>query len=96
MIQLVWLTIGFQIFIAFTLSYKLFIPSLKKMFLPRILESLAKLSNILVLTEYSAFKSSSKMIQEQGAAAVIIVLISEKNMSREKGGKKKNLFETLA
>ena len=96
MIQLVWLTIGFQIFIAFTLSYKLFIPSSKKMFLPRILESLAKLSNILVLTEYSAFKSSSKMIQEQGAAAVIIVLISEKNMSREKGGKKKNLFETLA
>ena len=96
MIQLIWLTIGFQIFIAFTLSYKLFILSSKKMFLPRILESLAKLSNILVLTEYSAFKSSSKMIQEQGAAAVIIVLISEKNMSREKGGKKKNLFETLA
>ena len=27
MIQLVWLTIGFQIFNAFTLAYKLFIPS---------------------------------------------------------------------
>ena len=50
----------------------------------------------VVLTEYSAFKSSSKMIQEQAAAAVIIALISEKNKSREKGEKKKNLYETLA
>ena len=33
MIQLVWLTIGFQIFMAFTLSYKSFIPSSKKLFL---------------------------------------------------------------
>ena len=38
----------------------------------------------VVLTEYSAFKSSSKMIQEQAAAAVIIALISEKNKSRKK------------
>ena len=38
----------------------------------------------VVLTEYSAFKSSSKMIQEQAATAVIIALISEKNESREK------------
>ena len=68
MIQLVWLIIGFQIFIAFTLSYKL----------------------------HSVFKNSSKMIQEQAAAAVIIALISEKNKSREKGEKKKNLYETLA
>ena len=37
----------------------------------------------VVLTEYSAFKSSSKMIQEQAAAAVIIALISEKNKSRK-------------
>ena len=38
----------------------------------------------VVLTKYSAFKSSSKMIQEQAAAAVIIALISEKNKSRKK------------
>ena len=68
MIQLVRFTIGFQIFIAFTLSYKL----------------------------HPAFTSSSEMIQEQAAAAVIIALISEKNKSREKGEKKKNLYETLA
>ena len=48
----------------------------------------------VVLTEYSAFKSSSKMIQEQAAAAVIIALISEKNKSR-KNRKKKSLCETL-
>ena len=48
-----------------------------------------------VLTEYSAFRSLSKMIREQAAAAVIIALISEKNKSRE-NGKKKNLCETLA
>ena len=38
----------------------------------------------VVLTEYSACKSSSKMIEEQAAAAVIITLISEKNNSRKK------------
>ena len=38
----------------------------------------------VVHTEYPAFKSSSKMIQEQAAAAVIITLISERNKSREK------------
>ena len=38
----------------------------------------------VVNTEYSAFKGSGKMIQEQAAAAVIIALISEKNKSREK------------
>ena len=32
----------------------------------------------VVITEYSAFKSSSKMIQGQAAAAVIIALISKK------------------
>ena len=32
-------------------------------------------------TDYSAFKSSSKMIQEQAAAAVIVELISQKNKS---------------
>ena len=40
-----------------------------------------------VLTEYSAFKSLSKMIQEQLAAAVIIALIFEKSKSRKKGKK---------
>ena len=38
----------------------------------------------IVLTEYPAFKSLVKMIQEQPAAAVIIALISEKNKLREK------------
>ena len=37
--------------------------------------------------EYSAFKSSNKMIQELAAAAVPIALISEKNKSRKKRGK---------
>ena len=37
----------------------------------------------VVRTDYSAFKSSSKMIQEQAAAAVTIALISEKNKSRK-------------
>ena len=32
----------------------------------------------VVLTEYSAFKSSSKIIQEQAATAIIIALISRK------------------
>ena len=38
----------------------------------------------VVLTEYSAFKNSSKMIQEQAAAVIIIALFSEKNNSRKK------------
>ena len=63
-IQLVWLTIGFQIFIA--LIQVVHIEFIKA-----------------VRTDYSAFKSSSKMIQEQSAAAVIIALISEKNKSRK-------------
>ena len=44
-----------------------------------------------VPTEYSAFKSSSKMIQEQAAATVCIAVISEKNKSREKGKKEKSV-----
>ena len=68
MIQLVWLAIGFQIFIAFILSYKLFIPSSSK----------------VVFTENSAFKSSSKTIQEQTAASVISSQITEKNKSRKR------------
>ena len=43
----------------------------------------------VVLTEYSAFKSLSKMIQEQVAASVIITLISEKSKSRKKRQKRK-------
>ena len=43
----------------------------------------------VVRTEYSAFKSSSKMVQEQATAAVIIALISEKNKSRRKRQKRK-------
>ena len=38
----------------------------------------------VILTEYSAFKSSSKIIREQAASAIIIALISEKNKSRKK------------
>ena len=38
----------------------------------------------VVLTEYSAFKSSRKMIQKQAAEAVLIALISEKNKSKKK------------
>ena len=37
----------------------------------------------VVCTDYSAFKSSSKVIQEQAASAVIIAPISEKNNSRK-------------
>ena len=48
------------------------------------------------LTEYSAFKSSCKMIQEQVVAAVVIVLISEKASQGEKDEKKKSPCETLA
>ena len=35
-------------------------------------------------TKYSAFKSSSKRIQEQAAAAIAVALIFEKNKSRKK------------
>ena len=42
----------------------------------------------VVLTEYSAFKSSSKIIQDHAAAVVIIALIAEKNNSRKKRPKK--------
>ena len=42
----------------------------------------------VVLTEYLAFNSLSKMIQEQAAAVIIITLISEKNKSRKKRKKK--------
>ena len=45
----------------------------------------------VVLTEYLAFNSLRKMIQEQAAAAIIITLISEKNKSRKKRKKKKSL-----
>ena len=37
----------------------------------------------VIPTDYSACKSSRKMIQEQAAAAVTIALISEKNKSRK-------------
>ena len=61
----------------------------------------------VVRTDYSAFKSSSKVIKEQAAAAVIIALISEKNKSRKnrkkrvcvkprlKRKKKLEFYETL-
>ena len=61
----------------------------------------------VVRTNYSAFKSSSKMIQEQAASAIIIALISEKNLSKKNREKKrrvcmkpwlkrrKNFYETL-
>ena len=50
----------------------------------------------VVLAGYSAFKNSSKMIQEQAAAVIIIALFSEKNKSRKKRKKEKSLCETLA
>ena len=46
----------------------------------------------VVRTDYSAFKSSSKMIQEQATVAVIIALISEKNKSRKKRKKEKSVW----
>ena len=49
----------------------------------------------VVLKEYSAFKSSSKMFQEQAAAAVIIAIIFGKNKSRKKRKRMKSLGETL-
>ena len=45
-----------------------------------------------VLTEYSVFKSLSKLIQEQAAVAVITALISEKNKSSEKRKKKESVW----
>ena len=45
-----------------------------------------------VLTEYSDFKSQSKMSQEQGAIAVIIALISEKNKPNEKRKKEESVL----
>ena len=76
MIQL-WLTIGFQILIAFTLL----LPVVHTEFLK------------VVRTEYSAFMSSSKMIQEQAVVAVIMAPISEKNKSRKKGQKKESVWK---
>ena len=46
----------------------------------------------VVLKEYSAFKSSSKMIQKQAAEAVIIELISEKNKSKKKKKKEESVW----
>ena len=48
------------------------------------------------LSEYSAFKSSSKMIQKQAAVAAIIALISEKNKSSVKGKKGRICVKPLA
>ena len=49
----------------------------------------------VVLTEYLAFNSLSKMIQEQAAAVIIITLISEKNKSRKKRKKKRRVCVKL-
>ena len=76
MIQL-WLTIGFQILIAFTLLLQVVHTEFLK----------------VVRTEYSAFMSSSKMIQEQAVVAVIMAPISEKNKSRKKGQKKESVWK---
>ena len=43
-------------------------------------------------TDYSAFKGSSKMIQEQAAAAVIVALISEKNKSIKNRKKEESVW----
>ena len=58
--QLAWLTIGFKNFI----------------YVYTIIQVAHTKFMKVVLTKYSAFKSSSKMIQEQAAAAVIIALLS--------------------
>ena len=42
----------------------------------------------VVLTEYSAFKNSSQMIQEEAAATVITVTIYERNRSTKKRQKR--------
>ena len=44
----------------------------------------------VVRSDYSGFKSSSKLIQEQ--AAVIIALISEKNKSRKNRQKEESVW----
>ena len=69
------LTIGFQLLIAFTLLLQVVHTEFLK----------------VVRTEYSAFMSSSKMIQEQAVVAVIMAPISEKNKSRKKGQKKETV-----
>ena len=61
------LTIGFQIFICVYTIIQVVHPGFIK----------------VVLTKYSTFKSSSKIIKEQAAAAVIIALNSEKIKSRK-------------
>ena len=76
MIQL-WLTIGFQLLIAFTLLLQVVHTEFLK----------------VVRTEYSAFMSSSKMIQEQAVVAVIMAPISEKNKSRKKEQKKESVWK---
>ena len=45
----------------------------------------------VVLKDYSAFKSSNKLIQEQVGPAVIIALISEKKKSMKKRKKKRRV-----
>ena len=50
----------------------------------------------VVLTDYSAFIRSSKIIQEQAVAAVVLTLISEQKQVKKKRKKKKRLCETLA
>ena len=66
------LTIGFQIFICVYTIIQVVHTGFVK----------------VVLTKYSAFKSSSKMIKERAAAAVIIALIRRKS-SQEKRDKKR-------
>ena len=66
--QLAWLTIGFQVFICVYTNIRIVHTEFIK----------------VVLTKYSAFKSSGKMIQEQAAAGVIFALISDKSKSRKK------------
>ena len=68
MIKLVWLTIGFQIFICVYTIMKVVHTEFIK----------------VIFTKYSAFKSSNKVIQKQTAATVIITLNSEKNESSKK------------
>ena len=50
----------------------------------------------VVLKDYSSFKSSSKMIQEQAAAASNYCANFREKEVREKEKKKKSLCETLA
>ena len=50
----------------------------------------------VVLTEYSAFKNSTKMIQEQATAVIIIALFSEKNKSTKKRKKREESVWNLS